>query len=110
MTAESSRRYLTVRVLYPKPGRQDDILAAVKKVSDAARKFEGLVEIRGLAQRRRPHCEYLSLGIERAGIEGDFRDASDVCQYCQLGTKAGREFPGAEPRGLTSRTAGNQCR
>ncbi len=45
MTAESSRRYLTVRVLYPKPGRQDDILAAVKKVSDAARKFEGLVEI-----------------------------------------------------------------
>ena len=40
-----SQRYLTIRLLYPKPGRADEILAAVKRVSEAARKFEGLVEI-----------------------------------------------------------------
>ncbi len=40
-----SERYLTVRVLYPKPEHVDDTLAAVAKVSAAARKFEGLVEI-----------------------------------------------------------------
>jgi len=34
-----------VRVLYPKPGHNDDILSAVKKVSEAARLLEGLVEI-----------------------------------------------------------------
>jgi hypothetical protein len=38
-------RYLTIRVLYPKPGCTDDILSAVKRVSEAAHKFEGLVEI-----------------------------------------------------------------
>ena len=38
-------RYLTVRILYPKPEHTDDVLVAVKRVSDAARKFEGLVEI-----------------------------------------------------------------
>ena len=38
-------RYLTIRVLYPKPGSSEDILAAVERVAEAARKFEGLVEI-----------------------------------------------------------------
>jgi hypothetical protein len=38
-------RYLTIRILYPKSGRADDILAAVKKVSEEARRFEGLIEI-----------------------------------------------------------------
>ncbi len=38
-------RYLTVRVLYPKPGKTEDILNAVKRVSAAARQHEGLVEI-----------------------------------------------------------------
>jgi quinol monooxygenase YgiN len=38
-------RYLTVRILYPKSGHIEHILAAVQKVSEAARKFEGLVEI-----------------------------------------------------------------
>ena len=38
-------RYLTIRVLYPKSGHADDILSAVKKVSEAAREFDGLVEI-----------------------------------------------------------------
>ena len=38
-------RYLTIRIQYPKPGHADDILAAVKKVADAARKFEGLADI-----------------------------------------------------------------
>jgi len=45
MTAERSARYLTIRILYPKPGKTDDILAAVERVSAAAREFEGLVEI-----------------------------------------------------------------
>ena len=38
-------RYLTIRVLYPKSEYKDDILKSVKRVSDEARKFEGLVEI-----------------------------------------------------------------
>ena len=45
MSPDNSRRYLTIRVLYPKPGRREDILAAVGRVSEAARGFEGLVEI-----------------------------------------------------------------
>ena len=38
-------RYLTIRILYPRDGCTDDILEAVRKVSETARKFEGLVEI-----------------------------------------------------------------
>lgn len=38
-------RYLTVRILYPKSGHTDDILEAVRRVSEAARKYQGLVEI-----------------------------------------------------------------
>ncbi len=45
MTTLKPLRYLTIRILYPKPGHTGDILTAVKRVSDAARKFEGLVEI-----------------------------------------------------------------
>ncbi len=41
----NSDRYLTVRILYPKAGRTDDILASVGKVAAAARRFDGLVEI-----------------------------------------------------------------
>lgn len=40
-----SQRYLTVRILFPKAGCIDDILSAVGKVADAARRFDGLVEI-----------------------------------------------------------------
>ena len=42
---ENAERYLTIRMLYPKPEHTDDIMAAVKRVSEAARKYEGLVEI-----------------------------------------------------------------
>lgn len=45
MKPDHSRRYLTVRVLYPKPEHREDILAAVQSVSEAARTFGGLVEI-----------------------------------------------------------------
>jgi hypothetical protein len=38
-------RYLTIRILYPKAEHSDDILNAVKRVSDSSREFEGLVEI-----------------------------------------------------------------
>ena len=38
-------RYLTIRILYPKPENTDDVLSAVSMVSEAARKYEGLVEI-----------------------------------------------------------------
>ncbi len=39
------KRYLTVRILYPKSGNTENILEAIKKVSQAARTFAGLVEI-----------------------------------------------------------------
>jgi len=45
MTDDTLGRYLTIRVLYPNPWHKDDILEAIRKVSDAARQFEGLVEI-----------------------------------------------------------------
>lgn len=38
-------RYLTIRILHPKPENTDDVLSAVRRVSEAARKYEGLVEI-----------------------------------------------------------------
>jgi len=38
-------RYLTIRILYPKSDHAEDILSTVREVSEAARKFEGLVEI-----------------------------------------------------------------
>ena len=45
MADERLRRYLTIRILYPSPGHRDDVLKAVKSVSEAAREFEGLAEI-----------------------------------------------------------------
>ena len=45
MAGKGGGRYLTIRVLYPKPGRAGDMLAAVGTVSEAARKYDGLVEI-----------------------------------------------------------------
>lgn len=45
MAPNKSKRYLTIRILYPKLSRGEDIVAAVRKVAQAARKFEGLVEI-----------------------------------------------------------------
>ncbi len=45
MPTLESNRYLTVRILYPKTDSSDAILAAVKRVSEAARNYEGLVEI-----------------------------------------------------------------
>ncbi len=40
-----SDRYLTVRILCPKAGHTDDILSAIGRVANAARRFSGLVEI-----------------------------------------------------------------
>ncbi len=45
MATHEYKRYLTLRILYPKTGSSDDILGAVKKVSEEARNHEGLVEI-----------------------------------------------------------------
>ncbi|HMA54369.1 MAG TPA: antibiotic biosynthesis monooxygenase [Acidobacteriota bacterium] len=45
MIPDHSRRYLTIRILYPKPEHREEILAAVRRVSEAAREFAGLVEI-----------------------------------------------------------------
>ncbi|HTY81406.1 MAG TPA: hypothetical protein VMB24_01330 [Dehalococcoidales bacterium] len=36
---------MTIRILYPAAQHSDEILAAIKKVSEAARKYKGLVEI-----------------------------------------------------------------
>ncbi len=41
----NSERYLTVRILFPKAGHADDVLSAIGKVANAARRFDGLVEI-----------------------------------------------------------------
>ncbi len=41
----TDERYLTVRVLYPKLGFLEDVLTAVRKVAEAARQHEGIVEI-----------------------------------------------------------------
>ena len=38
-------RYLTIRVIYPQPEHRDDVLAVARRVADAARQFEGLVDV-----------------------------------------------------------------
>ena len=43
--AEISDRYLTTWILYSNPESTEQILNAIGKVSETARKFEGLVEI-----------------------------------------------------------------
>ena len=45
MTPDKSNRYLTVRILYHRPEYKKNILDAVRKVSEAAAQFNGLVEI-----------------------------------------------------------------
>ena len=61
MTHNISTRYLTIRVLYPKPGSAEDIIAAVGKVSEAARKIDGLVEIGAWLDRENDRIVNLSL-------------------------------------------------
>ena len=56
-----SERYLTIRILYPKPENVQDILAAVKRVSQAAREFEGLVEIGAWLDKQNERIVNISL-------------------------------------------------
>ena len=56
-----STRFLTVRVLYPKSGHIDEIIAAVAKISAAARQFEGLVEIGAWLDRENDRIVNISL-------------------------------------------------
>lgn len=58
-------RYLTMRVLYPKPGCLDDILAAVRQVSGAARQHEGLVEIGAWLDKENDRIVNMSLWESR---------------------------------------------
>jgi quinol monooxygenase YgiN len=60
-----NNRYLTVRVLYPKPGRGDDILDAVMRVSEAARKREGLIEIGAWLDKENDRIVNISLWESR---------------------------------------------
>jgi len=57
----NSARYLTIRILYPKSGHTDDILSTINKVSVAARKFEGLVEIGAWSDKEKEHIVNISL-------------------------------------------------
>jgi heme-degrading monooxygenase HmoA len=54
-------RYLTIRVLYPKAGKIKDILEAVKRVSEAASKFDGLVEIGAWVDKENDRVVNISL-------------------------------------------------
>jgi hypothetical protein len=45
MTIDTAKRYLTIRILYPRSQYVSDILSAIKKVSETAHNFKGLVEI-----------------------------------------------------------------
>ncbi len=45
MTAPNLQMYLTIRVLYPRPENVNDVLSAIKKVSETARRFQGLIEV-----------------------------------------------------------------
>ena len=54
-------RYLTIRILYPKSNNMDDVLAAIKSVSDAARKFEGIIEIGAWLDKKNDRIVNISL-------------------------------------------------
>jgi len=58
-------RYLTIRILYPKSGHTDDILSAVKKVSEAARELAGLVEIGAWLDKENDRIVNISLWESR---------------------------------------------
>ncbi len=58
-------RYLTIRVLYPQPEHVEDVLAAVKKVSETARNFEGLVEIGAWLDKENARIVNISLWESR---------------------------------------------
>ena len=55
------KNYLTVRVLYPLPDHVDDVLSAVKKVSEEARKHEGLIEIGAWLDKEKNRIVNISL-------------------------------------------------
>ena len=58
-------RYLTIRILYPKPENADDILSAIGRVSEAARKYEGLVEIGAWLDKENERIVSISLWESR---------------------------------------------
>ena len=58
-------RYLTIRVLYPKLGHTQDILSAVRRVSEAAREFGGLVEIGAWLDKENDRIVNISLWESR---------------------------------------------
>jgi hypothetical protein len=61
MTPDHDRRYLTIRVLYPRPQHAEEILAAVRRISAAARGFDGLVEIGAWLDRENDRIVNISL-------------------------------------------------
>jgi quinol monooxygenase YgiN len=66
MEGLKANRYLTVRILYPKSGHIEDILATIKRVSEAARKFEGLVEIGAWLDKENDQIVNISLWESKA--------------------------------------------
>jgi len=58
-------RYLTIRILYPKAENADATLSAIKRVSEAARKFTGLVEIGAWLDKENERIVNISLWESR---------------------------------------------
>lgn len=71
MGADVERRpnYLTIRLLYPKPEHRDDILAAIRKVSEAAHKFNGLVDVGAWLDKENDRIVNVSLWESRDDAE-----------------------------------------
>ncbi len=58
-------RYLTIRILYPKVEKTDATLSAINRVSAAARKFAGLVEIGAWLDKENERIVNMSLWESR---------------------------------------------
>ena len=65
MTDYRSNRYLTIRILFPLPEHTNDILSAVKRISEEARKHEGLVEIGAWLDKENDRIVNISLWESR---------------------------------------------
>ena len=69
MAERYASRYLTIRVLYPISEHKEDILNAVKRISDEARKHEGLIEIGAWLDEE--HARIVNMSLWESREEAD---------------------------------------
>lgn len=92
----NSERYLTVRILFPKAGHADNMLSAIGKVANAARRFSGLVEIGAWRDEENDRIVSISL---RESKELAMKATTEM--HAQFADSHGRSGSGSRPRTIS---------